>query len=210
MTKQNFDAEKRKIIPPDEFTFFKDVGVYVCNNCGAYSHSIETVEHFKNCNAGENKYWQEFYTRANYEEQGEIENPLKFILAGKAIFTIVSKKTNKRFTYLIKKKRGKSKKGDLIWFVRVLTGQSNISDYEYMGTIFGDTLTYVPGRKSRIGTKAPCNKAFIWFYKMLQKKKNISNQCGIYHEGFCGRCGRRLTVPESIKSGFGPECIGKV
>jgi hypothetical protein len=27
------------------------------------------------------------------------------------------------------------------------------------------------------------------------------------HEGRCGRCGRTLTVPESIDSGFGPECI---
>ncbi|MGQ4872128.1 MAG: DUF6011 domain-containing protein, partial [Candidatus Thorarchaeota archaeon] len=26
----------------------------------------------------------------------------------------------------------------------------------------------------------------------------------IWHEGKCGRCGRRLTVPESIESGYGP------
>jgi hypothetical protein len=32
----------------------------------------------------------------------------------------------------------------------------------------------------------------------------------IWHEGRCGRCGRRLTVPESIESGYGPECIGKI
>lgn len=29
----------------------------------------------------------------------------------------------------------------------------------------------------------------------------------IWHEGKCGRCGRQLTVPESIESGFGPECV---
>jgi len=29
----------------------------------------------------------------------------------------------------------------------------------------------------------------------------------VFHEGACGRCGRTLTVPESIASGFGPECI---
>jgi hypothetical protein len=28
----------------------------------------------------------------------------------------------------------------------------------------------------------------------------------VWHEGRCGRCGRKLTVPESIESGFGPEC----
>jgi len=26
----------------------------------------------------------------------------------------------------------------------------------------------------------------------------------------CGRCGRVLTVPESVESGFGPECIGRL
>ena len=30
------------------------------------------------------------------------------------------------------------------------------------------------------------------------------------HEGRCARCGRALTVPESIDSGFGPECARKV
>jgi hypothetical protein len=28
-----------------------------------------------------------------------------------------------------------------------------------------------------------------------------------WHEGRCGRCGRRLTVPDSIASGYGPECV---
>jgi hypothetical protein len=32
----------------------------------------------------------------------------------------------------------------------------------------------------------------------------------VHHEGKCGRCGRKLTVPESVKSGFGPECAGKI
>jgi hypothetical protein len=32
----------------------------------------------------------------------------------------------------------------------------------------------------------------------------------IWHEGSCLRCGRKLTVPESIESGYGPECIKSV
>src|ERR1019366_4832357 len=28
----------------------------------------------------------------------------------------------------------------------------------------------------------------------------------VWHEGKCGRCGRKLTVPESIERGIGPEC----
>lgn len=30
----------------------------------------------------------------------------------------------------------------------------------------------------------------------------------VWHEGRCGRCGRALTVPESIASGIGPVCEG--
>jgi Family of unknown function (DUF6011) len=32
----------------------------------------------------------------------------------------------------------------------------------------------------------------------------------LHHEGRCGRCGRLLTVPESITSGYGPECVKHV
>jgi hypothetical protein len=28
----------------------------------------------------------------------------------------------------------------------------------------------------------------------------------LWHEGRCGKCGRALTVPESIESGLGPVC----
>jgi hypothetical protein len=28
----------------------------------------------------------------------------------------------------------------------------------------------------------------------------------VWHEGRCGRCGRALTVPESVERGIGPEC----
>jgi hypothetical protein len=29
----------------------------------------------------------------------------------------------------------------------------------------------------------------------------------IWHEGRCGRCGRKLTVPDSIAIGIGPDCL---
>ena len=28
----------------------------------------------------------------------------------------------------------------------------------------------------------------------------------VHHEGKCGRCGRKLTTPESCLRGIGPEC----
>jgi hypothetical protein len=38
---------------------------------------------------------------------------------------------------------------------------------------------------------------------MVTGNHGQSEQIKIYHEGKCARCGRPLTVPESIESGFG-------
>jgi hypothetical protein len=51
--------------------------------------------------------------------------------------------------------------------------------------------------------------AFAWFWDRL-RNGNLPEQVEVHHEGRCGRCGRALTVPESIESGFGPECINHV
>jgi hypothetical protein len=32
----------------------------------------------------------------------------------------------------------------------------------------------------------------------------------VHHEGRCCRCGRKLTVPESIETGLGPECASRL
>jgi len=66
------------------------------------------------------------------------------------------------------------------------------------------------GQKARVGKDAPSVKAFDWFWRHMAQGDDVSTLVEVHHEGRCGRCGRALTVPESIKSGFGPECIGKV
>ena len=127
-----------------------------------------------------------------------------FLLAGKAIFTVVSKKSGVRFTYKVKKHDEKD-----LWFVSVLTGSDNNSSYSYLGTIFGDS-GFRHTNKSRITPEAPSHKAFNWLFSMIKQNKPVEEFAEIHHEGRCGRCGRRLTVPESIESGFGPECINHV
>lgn len=136
-----------------------------------------------------------------------IETPaaaLRYMLGGKATLTLRSKRTDTRFTYRI----DKSDDGQ-VYFVRVLNGPDNNADYQFLGTIFPNELlgTHVfrHSRKSRIGADAPSVVAFAWTLGML-KRGIDSPYLEIWHEGSCGRCGRRLTVPESIASGFGPEC----
>lgn len=128
------------------------------------------------------------------------ETALAFILAGNARFTVTSKKSGKRFTFKVRRPSD-----DKPWFVSVLTGPDNEGDYTFFGTIFSDR-TFRHGRRTSISPQAPSAVAFTWLWAHLAKD-NLPEQIDIHHEGRCGRCGRTLTVPASIESGFGPECI---
>lgn len=126
-----------------------------------------------------------------------------FMFAGNARLTLVSRVTGGRFTYRVRKSEA-----DKPWFVSVLTGHDNEADYTFLGTIF-ESGDYRYAQRSKIGRDAASAKAFDWFYRAMRADK-FPRQLEVWHEGRCGRCGRVLTVPESIASGFGPECIGKI
>lgn len=122
-----------------------------------------------------------------------------FVLAGHAVFTLENRKTGGRFTFKIDQPDN-----DAPHFVSVLTGPDNQGDFTFLGTIF-DGGRYAHGKKSGIGADAQSAKVFAWFWaKALEKA--IPDQVEIYHLGRCGRCGRSLTVPESVRTGLGPKC----
>jgi len=50
-------------------------------------------------------------------------------------------------------------------------------------------------------------KGFAWFWRTLTSGKAFPAGFEFWHEGRCGKCARRLTVPESIANGIGPECL---
>ena len=95
------------------------------------------------------------------------------------------------------------------YFVSVLTGPDNWANYTYLGVIF-DNGTFVHGKKSRIGKDAKSYKCFKWFWEQVNGEGLKLNLVEVWHEGKCGVCGRKLTVPESIESGLGPVCERKV
>jgi len=136
-----------------------------------------------------------------------IENIKAFIFAGKATLTLESKRTGTWFTYKIKKA---NKEEDSPYFVSVLTGMNNDSAYTYMATIFNNNGVNVLRltKHSKIGEKAISYKAFSFFFSLINKNK-LHKEINIYHRGVCGRCGRLLTVPESLINGLGPFCSGK-
>lgn len=122
-----------------------------------------------------------------------------FILGGRSRFTIRSLRTQTRFTYRVTQ----SEDNQRLYFVSVLRGSDNESDYQYIGTLRNGRFAH--GQKSRIGADAPCVVAFQYLVKMLHQG-HINPMVEFWHEGRCARCARPLTDPESITSGFGPEC----
>lgn len=133
-----------------------------------------------------------------------VGNPLNFLLAGNATFTLRSTRTGQRFTYKAKKADDKD-----FWFVSVLTGPDNWENYKFFGTVNAEQWFKFSEKSAKVGQNAPSVKGFMWFWKSLISN-TLPEFMEVWHSGKCGRCNRKLTVPESIESGFGPECIGKI
>ena len=129
----------------------------------------------------------------------------RFMLSGRAYLTFESQRTGTHFTYRIV---GNKKKGGTAptHFVGVLTRPDT---YTYLGCVF-DGWKYAHGRKSPIGQDAPSAKAFAWCWRKLMVERCMPETLEVFHEGRCGRCGRRLTTPESVARGLGEECERKM
>ena len=118
---------------------------------------------------------------------------LSFILAGKAIVTFLNTQSENRFTFKVKK----AKDGDF-YFVSLLTSPET---YQYIGTVSNGTFRL--GKKSKVSGDAQSVKVFDYVMRKI-KSNTLPSFIEVWHEG---RCGRSLTVPSSIESGLGPECI---
>jgi hypothetical protein len=132
------------------------------------------------------------------------EESIQFILAGKSVVTFKNTDTGNRYTFRIRKSKGTNP----VHFVNVLYGSDNENSYMYMGCIF-DGKTFKWTSKSRVNEDDVRFRVFSYVFRHLLNGTLISD-IEVWHEGRCGRCGRKLTVPESIASGFGPECAGMV
>lgn len=133
---------------------------------------------------------------------------MQFIYGGKAVFTIVSTETGKRFTYRVSEKTEANR--PTFYYVGLLAGPDNENDYTYLGWIKANQFALT--KKSRdmgLTEQTPSVRAFAWAFGNFAKGV-VPTKLEFWHEGRCARCGRPLTVPESIANGFGPECFGKI
>lgn len=124
---------------------------------------------------------------------------LKFIFAGKSVVTFVNTNTGNRFTFKVKQAKDSN-----LFFVSVLT---NPDQYTYVGTCIEGN--YKHGKKSNIKSDSQSVKVFEYMIARLMNN-TLTDFLEVWHEGFCGKCGKRLTVPSSIITGIGPDCIKRL
>lgn len=136
---------------------------------------------------------------------------VNFIFGGKATLTIRNEITKNRFTYRITKRKGtRSSNPSLeVYWVKVLTmidGESEES-YKFIGAL-SKQQGFKYSKRSPISEDAKSVKAADYYFNRLLGKSEfgLHPQIKAYHSGRCGLCGRVLTTPESIDTGFGPEC----
>jgi len=132
----------------------------------------------------------------------KFEQILTFIQAGNSTFTLQSTKLDTRYTYNIKQ----DKKCLQRFYVKVMYGNDNEKDYRFLGWFYEDNLTL---RYSDKSCAKFCDSCFVMLKKFLEilcNCKELPATCKFYPSGKCGRCGRKLTTPESIERGVGPEC----
>lgn len=139
----------------------------------------------------------------------------RFALAGNAILT-VSSRSGARYTFKIAAPHKRNQAPDPAEparFVDLLTGPDNRQDYTYLGLIPNVAApAFRLTRKSRLGVDAAPVRAaaFLCSRVLAHPEAPLPDGLEVRHEGRCGKCGRALTVPESIDRGIGPECWAKL
>lgn len=143
----------------------------------------------------------------------------EFVTAGKATFTLeipeafaAMHKTPPHYTYRVRHKEA-SMRFPEAWFVSLLTGSDNESSYTYMGMLNPEDGSVSLTKKSGYVKDTMAVRLLerslsrVW---AGESDKIEAAGFKLHHCGFCGRCGRTLTVPSSIESGIGPECAKRM
>lgn len=135
-------------------------------------------------------------------QQGDIR---PYTFAGNSTITLQSGNTDRRYTYRVTR----CKTNENAYFVKLLRGPDNTKDYSYIGCYFTDTSYFYPCSTWRDKLRKqwpPSMRAIAYFFEHLD---DIPANLYVWRENYCASCGRKLTTPESISCGYGPECLDK-
>jgi hypothetical protein len=138
-----------------------------------------------------------------------------YILAGSATFTIglpaagVAGSERSHYTYRVRRIEATNRYPEA-FFVDLLVGPDNTDDYAYMGKL--DPFTGQVAATAKSAIRFSNSLALRLLNRVLARVWSDDHAAyelhgyTTQHCGHCGRCGRLLTTPDSVSSGFGPEC----
>ena len=144
----------------------------------------------------------------SHAELADIGGAKEFILAGRAVFTAKSDVTGNHVTFKVTRSHDEK-----VYFVNVREKGDGDGDYVYVGLVNAETEQFYFARKYH-NSRYPKDGAIpgrVFDYVWRGVKQYVTPpHVRLFHEGRCGRCSRRLTHPNSIISGIGPECAKKI
>lgn len=142
-----------------------------------------------------------------------------FVLAGNATFTLEipaafakERNTKPHYTYKVTYSEPNGQWAEAYW-VGLLTGSDNENSFSRLGK-----LDPVTGEVRLV--RGACATETSYCFRLLERalacvwdRETVRMEAAgfdLHHEGKCGKCGRKLTVPSSVESGIGPECAKKM
>ena len=138
-----------------------------------------------------------------------------FALGGAATITIENTKTSSHQTYRLRRKKADRKDESAPIFVSVLTGSNNDSfrDYSFLGTVWVQNQdgSACPPRyhfspRSKIDRDSYSAQGAELIVDVVRGDTVPGNHLTFWHEGRCCFCGLKLTTPDSVAAGYGPDC----
>jgi len=118
------------------------------------------------------------------------------------IITINNPETGKHRTFQIRTQKTDASFAPGARILSLLSGPNNGSDYTSIGIVKddGNVTMWKKHRESSLMNK---------YVDMVMNPVKYASKVEYLWEGKCRCCNRKLTSPESIKSGVGPICGGK-
>lgn len=141
-------------------------------------------------------------------------NPLALphlFFAGRAVLTF---RNNDKDTHMTVKVKQATDKNDRkiklpIFFVSVSLLGDRQTGYVFAGTIFKDQMICKLHRD--VPSESQLGKVMLFIMNSLENPQILRDKkVSLLHEGRCCRCAMPLTHPESINTGFGPDCLQTV
>jgi hypothetical protein len=129
-----------------------------------------------------------------------------FVLGGRAVFTVDT--DSDYYTLRIAKTRFGSAK-EPFYFLFQLVDPASRRGGRYIGSVDPDSGHIQLTTKSWLMSDSPEIIDLQLAFDAIWGDVPLPDGWEIRHVGRCGVCDRRLTTPESLERGIGPECYGQ-